>query len=134
MSFSQDEVERLMDQADPGRGIDTSLYCAGCGYNLRGLPHNGTCPECGGRYNTRSHLMKGIFLPHRLSFPVGDFAATVLSLLMTAILLWWGLHNRSMLLGAVFFGVLSVLFLRLTVKRVGRYMHFYRILRRIENE
>ena len=62
MSFSQDEVERLMDQAEPGRGIDTSLYCAACGYNLRGLPHSGTCPECGGRYSTRSHLMKGIFL------------------------------------------------------------------------
>jgi hypothetical protein len=28
--------------------IDHDLTCGGCGYNLRGLPSDGTCPECGG--------------------------------------------------------------------------------------
>ena len=27
--------------------VDRDLTCEGCGYNLRGLALNGTCPECG---------------------------------------------------------------------------------------
>jgi uncharacterized repeat protein (TIGR04138 family) len=27
--------------------LDRDLHCIGCNYNLRGLPWNGKCPECG---------------------------------------------------------------------------------------
>jgi predicted RNA-binding Zn-ribbon protein involved in translation (DUF1610 family) len=26
---------------------DDAIYCVGCGYNLRSLPVDGPCPECG---------------------------------------------------------------------------------------
>lgn len=34
-------------QAPPAERIDRDLPCARCGYNLRGIPANDTCPECG---------------------------------------------------------------------------------------
>ena len=32
------------------------LSCPTCGYALRGLPHEGVCPECGERYSKRGML------------------------------------------------------------------------------
>ena len=32
---------------EDGGGASADLHCVGCGYHLRGLAEDGTCPECG---------------------------------------------------------------------------------------
>lgn len=40
-------AERYGDDLDGERVCDRDRPCAKCGYNLRGLPFRGSCPECG---------------------------------------------------------------------------------------
>lgn len=134
MSLGSDEIERMMDEVVAGWGINTSLYCGTCGYNLRGLPYSGLCPECGHRYNARDHNLVGIFLPQRLELPVSDVFASLVSLGLAVFLALYGLGEPSLFLLAAFFGMLAVLFVRLTWRRIGQYIRWRRILWRIEND
>jgi hypothetical protein len=43
----------------PTGPVNEGLACIGCGYNLRGLSHEGRCPECG-RAVTDSALRPGV--------------------------------------------------------------------------
>ncbi|MFK7883464.1 MAG: hypothetical protein AB8F26_04685 [Phycisphaerales bacterium] len=43
-------TKRLMDQTENGGTVAGDMDCRGCGYNLRGLPNGGQCPECGTSY------------------------------------------------------------------------------------
>lgn len=43
-------TERLRDRAERGGTVAGSTPCLECGYELRGLPHGGRCPECGTSY------------------------------------------------------------------------------------
>ena len=61
MVLSENELDRLADEMYLDRRIAHSVYCGECGYNLRTLPYAGRCPECGGEYNARPLIMKGIF-------------------------------------------------------------------------
>lgn len=40
---------------DPQGCIDTDLPCLNCGYNLRGLPSDGACPECAAAIRRSTH-------------------------------------------------------------------------------
>jgi len=77
MVLGTDELERLADDAYKERRIGGTVYCGGCGYNLKTLPYMYQCPECGQEYNARPLVMKGIFLPQSMSPPVVDMAAVV---------------------------------------------------------
>ena len=77
MVISSDELERLADDAYKERRIGGTIYCGGCGYNLKTLPYLYQCPECGQEYNARPLVMKGIFLPQITSPPFVDMAAVV---------------------------------------------------------
>jgi len=134
MSLGSDEIERIMDEAVADRGIETSLHCATCGYNLRGLPYSGLCPECGNLYSARDYRFTGIFIPQRLEFPVSEVFSSLTCLVMALLLLRWSLTTRSMFLGAAFFGALTFFFIRLTWQRLARYVHFRQIARRIERD
>ncbi len=65
-------------------GIDYSIYCGACGYNLRTLPWVGRCPECGNEYIARPTRRKGTFLPQELVFPWGDLFTAFAFLLLAA--------------------------------------------------
>lgn len=43
-------TQRLRDRAERGGTIAGNTPCLGCGYDLRGLPYGGRCPECGQSY------------------------------------------------------------------------------------
>ncbi|UCG17724.1 MAG: hypothetical protein JSV19_06780 [Phycisphaerales bacterium] len=134
MSLGSDEIERMMGDVVTGWGINTSLYCGTCGYNLRGLPYSGLCPECGHPYNARDHNLVGIFLPQRLELPISDVFASLVSLGLAVFLALYGLREPSLFLLAALFGLFAVLFLRLTWRRVAQYIRWRRILWRIESE
>jgi hypothetical protein len=134
MSLGQDEINRMMDETVAGWGINVSLYCATCGYNLRGLPYSGVCPECGHRYNARDHRLTGIFLPRGLEFPASDVFWALICIATTAGLVAWGFRTREMFFFAAIFGVLTVFWVRFAVRRITQYIHGRRILWRIDHE
>jgi hypothetical protein len=43
-------TERLRDRSERGGTVAGSMPCLECGYELRGLPYGGRCPECGTSY------------------------------------------------------------------------------------
>lgn len=47
-------TERLRDRSERGGTVAGSTPCLGCGYDLRGLPFGGRCPECGTSYADRT--------------------------------------------------------------------------------
>ncbi len=75
---------------DTAPSVGGDLPCA-CGYNLRGLPHDGECPECGDRVATaRQRLTAGA--EHRLFLTRLTLGMTILvwaaPLLTAAMLIW----------------------------------------------
>lgn len=47
-------TERLRDRTERGGTVAGSTPCLECGYELRGLPYGGRCPECGASYADRT--------------------------------------------------------------------------------
>jgi uncharacterized repeat protein (TIGR04138 family) len=50
-------------------GLDAPIRCYPCGYDLRGLPPNSKCPECGGP----TPMSKLTFLAYHTGFPIDAF-------------------------------------------------------------
>jgi hypothetical protein len=46
-------------------GIDFHVTCIGCGYELRGLPNDGKCPECGVEIRKSLDPSRVVFAPRR---------------------------------------------------------------------
>lgn len=137
MALREDEIDRCLDETVAGRSIDRSLYCAECGYNVRGLPVIGVCPECGQRYNARRHKMTGIFVPHALAFPVSEIFSALLSLGVAGLFAAWAVQSpeqRWAFLPVLVFGVLGGLFVRVSYRKLVRYAHLWNLARRIQEE
>tara|TARA_R110000782_G_scaffold13976_2_gene40901 strand:- start:3384 stop:4637 length:1254 start_codon:yes stop_codon:yes gene_type:complete len=49
-------TERLRDRTERGGTVAGSTPCLECGYELRGLPYGGNCPECGTSYADRTPI------------------------------------------------------------------------------
>jgi predicted Zn-ribbon and HTH transcriptional regulator len=49
-------TERLRDRTERGGTVAGSTPCLACGYELRGLPYGGRCPECGESYADRTPI------------------------------------------------------------------------------
>lgn len=47
-------TERLRDRSERGGTVAGATPCLECGYDLRGLPFGGHCPECGASYADRT--------------------------------------------------------------------------------
>ncbi len=61
------------------RGIDRSLFCSECCYNLKTRPIIGRCPECGQQYDARGGSRRGILEPEIIHWPVGDMLITLIT-------------------------------------------------------
>lgn len=66
--------------ADLERTLSYSVYCDGCGFNLRYQTYVGRCPECNGEYNARPTSMLGILNPSELRLPLVDGLLAVICL------------------------------------------------------
>lgn len=86
MAFSQDELDRMVDETR-NRGVITGdVHCGNCGYNLKTLPYVYRCPECGNDYCARRLFPRGIFYPSRSSFPYGELIAFAITVLIAVFL------------------------------------------------
>ncbi len=72
--FARDEL------ADMERTLSYSVYCNGCGFDLRHQTYVGRCPECNGEYNARPTSMKGILNVGELKLPFVDGFLAVICL------------------------------------------------------
>ncbi len=72
--------------------------CLGCGYDLRGLPEEGCCPECGLGYDRHSKLIR--FAPGRRDWRNLAYAA-----LLLALLAWTGTQTGFNRLDAYFVAI-----------------------------
>lgn len=136
MSLSTGDLDRLSDDIYRDRRISGSVYCGNCGYNLRTLPYAHACPECGNEYNARALSMKGIFLPHEMSVPVGEtlgtlvFAAVAFFLVRGA----WNPPIPEQLVFAALPAALSVAYAVVACRRFIRLFKLLGISRRIAEQ
>lgn len=82
--LNTEELQRLAEEVLANRRISVSTYCAECGYDLRTLPYEYRCPECGNEYNARAVKMVGILVPGHSHFPFGDFFSALFALAVGA--------------------------------------------------
>ena len=136
MGISNADAEHLADEIYLDRRIVGQVYCGRCGYNLRTLPYKYRCPECGNEYNARPLIMRGVFKPHEMEFPYGNYIlAAVLAIAAFA----FG-HNAFSPVKWVPIGfaggfvVLMLTYLVQAASRTRRYFHCLSIARRIEAE
>lgn len=136
MSMSPDDLDRLSQAVFTERRIDHSVFCSECGYNLRTLPYAGRCPECGGEYNARPAIRKGIYVSTEVVFPT-------LELVSVLFFLGWGVPWMvtgaihfvpwKLTFGAVFLagGIVSA---HLFYRRLMRYLHLSWVARNVADE
>ncbi len=128
----QDNAEGL----DPDRTITYSVFCERCGYNLHYSTYVGRCNECGNPYNARPLMMKGIFSPHTLRFPLSDMLLAILCLGIAFVMIRAGINPVSpwrLVFGGVF-GLFGILYVRLSARLRSHFIRFSRVLRRVRDE
>ena len=113
-----------------------SAICDHCGYQLRGLPFVGCCPECDSCYSVRGIKTEGIFVPHAAKFPAMDLAA---GLAGGGLALWLvaGLVRRFDLWCLLFAGILGYMgfvFLRQGLRRLGLFIRGQKIASQADSE
>lgn len=134
--ISSDEAEKLADDMLANRRIGHSVYCGQCGYNLRMATYLGRCTECGNEYNARPTVMKGIFWPHDVRFPISDILLSGLCLLMGAAIIRSGINPVSdwAIFGGSIFAILGLLYLREVYRKLKKYIATRGLLKRINAE
>jgi hypothetical protein len=90
MSPSLSDLDRIADDIFKDRLITGSVYCGRCGYNLRTRPYIDRCPECGGEYNARPLVMRGIFTAYDVAFPFEEIFVALICIACAAVLAYVG--------------------------------------------
>ncbi|GJM23724.1 MAG: hypothetical protein DHS20C16_01390 [Phycisphaerae bacterium] len=116
------------------RGIDRSLFCSKCCYNLKTRPMIGRCPECGQQYDARSGSRRGIVQPQVIHWPVGDIFLTLISAGISALMIGFTINEtapRFLLWGLPFF-ILTVFFVSGTWRKFRLSWRMYWLQREAE--
>ncbi len=116
--------------------VDWPVFCATCGYSLRGLNVVGVCPECGKEYNARPMKMVNVRHPYGTALPWGNIWSAVIGGIITMLLVQ-SLATQFYVMTAVLagvFGVATVAFVRLALRGINDHRHAQRALRQMEEE
>ncbi len=135
MALEREQLEHMLEEEGP-RLMTKSVICDQCGYQLRGLPFVGRCPECGNSYSVRGIKTEGIFVPESAEFPASDLVAGLAS---GGLALWLvaGLVRRFdlwSLLCAAILGYMGFVFLRQGLRRLGRFIRGQRIASQADSD
>ncbi len=136
MALEREQLEHMLEEEDGPRVMTKAVICDQCGYQLRGLPLVGRCPECGNSYSMRGIKTEGIFLPHAAEFPASDLVAGLVS---GGLALWLvtGLVRRFdlwTLLCTGILGCLGFVFLRQGLRRLGRFIRGQKIASQADSD
>lgn len=136
MPLGSGELERMSDEVDINRTLQHSVYCGTCGYNLRFATYVGVCTECGHAYNARPPIMKGIFDPNKVRFPMREILLALVCLVFGGSIIYNGIKPVSdwlLILGAAIV-VLGMFYARTGYRELGRFILSLRLRRRIQDE
>ncbi|MCZ6654114.1 MAG: hypothetical protein O7D91_13950 [Planctomycetota bacterium] len=136
MALEPEHLEHMLQEQEGPHLMTKSAICDECGYQLRGLPFVGCCPECDSCYSVRGIKTEGIFVPHAAKFPAMDLAA---GLAGGALALWLvaGLVRRFDLWCLLFAGILGYMgfvFLRQGLRRLGLFIRGQKIASQADSE
>lgn len=136
MPLSEQDRERLADDIIMDRRISQSTYCENCGYNLKTLPRSYHCPECGSEYRARMPRMKGIYLPHENSPPLGEAVAMVVFAVVSGVLLVgaWKSNSGGYRATAIVFTAITLAIGVAVIVRTTRFLRTARLARQIERQ
>ncbi len=127
-------LDRVADDIDKDRTIQSDVYCGDCGYDLRTLPYVYQCPECGNEYNARALVMKGVFLPVRTPIPWVDMLAVPFFGYVAYTFITESIPVRAY--GSLTVGIaaaaLGLIYLSMTITKWKLYIRNRMLIRRIE--
>ncbi len=136
MAFEHEQLEHMLEEDEGPRVMTKTVICDQCGYQLRGLPFVGRCPECGNSYSLRGIKTEGIFVPQAAEFPAMDLVA---GLAGGGFALWLvaGLIRRFdlwSLLFAAILGYMGFVFLRQGLRRLRRFIRGQKIASQADSD
>lgn len=136
MVMGNDEVKRAVAESYRDQYIPAVTICARCLYNLRGLPYEGQCPECGYRYNAVPLFMEGIVVLSRTRPPIGVFVAAVAFGVCTlwSVVAVLNAFTPGLLLVTLMLGTGTVHFIQLTRRRLKNHLVYRRVAARLGSD
>ncbi len=123
MALEHEQLEHMLEEDEGPRLMTQPAICDQCGYQLRGLPFVGRCPECGNSYRVRGRKTEGIFVPGSAEFPASDLVAG----LVRRFDLW------SLLFAAIL-GYMGFVFLRQGLRRLKQFVRGQRIASQADSD
>jgi len=134
--MDSEEVKRIVAESYRGQHISSLTLCARCLYNLRGLPFDGQCPECGHRYNAVPLIMEGIFVLKKTNPPI----ATLVGAIVFGVCTLWAVRQTltpfspGMVPVTLILGVGTAHFILLTYRKFREYLVYRRGLGHLESD
>ena len=136
MVRTESQKDREAEDLYRDRRIRESIYCAKCGYNLRTLPRDYICPECGNPFKIRGISREGVFWRNPVYPPISSFVASTVFGVLSVVLLVPALRpldRGRVALGLVFAGITAG-FVVASFKGFRKYLQHRIIERQIAEE
>lgn len=129
-------MDHLLEEVEGPAVMTSKVFCDQCGYQLRGLPFTGRCPECGNSYIVRGIKTEGIFFPQTAAFPASDLVAGLVSAGLTVWLVAGLVRAFDLwsLMFAALLGYMGFVFLRQGLRGLGRFIRGQRIASQTDSD